>query len=82
MALLFDFTFEHILQHQDDTVIRIYTGMSQLNVDYDLVAKAILISLHHIRQRQQDTLLHEVITIRINGSKIVGDVGVPLCDEI
>ena len=56
--------------------------MSQLNVNYDLVAKVGLVRMHLIGQRQQDTLPHEAITVIINGSNIIGDVGVPLHNEI
>ena len=78
-----DLTFEHILRHQDDTVTyQNLDRMSQLNVDCDLVTKTGLVRIHHIWQHQQDTLSHEAITIRINGSKIVGNVRVPLRNEI
>ena len=38
--------------------------------------------MHHIGQHQRDTLPHEVVTIIINGSKSVGDIVVPLRNEI
>ena len=53
----------------------------QLNIYCDLLTKVRLRKVHKENTTNKDTLPHETIIIRINGTKVTGEICPPLRDE-
>lgn len=75
--------FAHIYGHQDQKVfVEDLERKVQMNVECDGMAQQFLDQVIECGGEGHDVLPHEIIVVRVNGQKVIGDIGPQIRDAV